>query len=330
MGAEKVLLEEPVPQSHHRSQMSFSVFSELPVEIRVKIWEAAITPRIIKCKHSKDGNLFTGPSHPFALFNVCRESREAAFLYGEYVLVSTSPSMVYFSPKYDFLWFDAGWMSLVPLPHYGNRPRHDFTESLTAKLSQLRNIMIHPNWSNNRMKPTVQFAMFPQLQTVLVAAENERSIGNQSQVMLDTIYDLKMYYTMAKRTSPDVRIPRIAVGCLGWTGPDGKRLYHSKEDNRRLIGVFDSYAAMKEHQQSLRNMEWEFTRDRFSASKPSIIAKLAKARELSEQKISAATGSRSSSAPSYNLVDSQTDPTLDTLPSYRDAVSGHEARETTI
>jgi hypothetical protein len=332
MISERGVVKESILQFHGGSQTSFSLFHELPLEIRFKIWEAAITPRIIKCKHSQAGNLFTGTSHPFALFNLCRESREAAFLYGEYVLVSTSPSMVYFSPKYDYLWFDAGWVSLVPLRHQGgpNRPppsallRHDYAESLTARFSQLRNIIIHPNWSNKRMTPTVQFAKFPQLKTILIAAENERSIGNQGKVMLDTIYDLKMYYTMAKRISPEIKIPRVAVGCLGWTGPDGRRLYHSKEDNRQLVGVFDTYAAMKDHQQSLRNMEWEFTRDRFSTPKPSIIAKLQKAKELSEQKLSTATGSRSSSAPSYDLVDPQADSTLDTLPSYTDAVSGDE------
>jgi hypothetical protein len=333
-----ILVEESIPQelvdSISEPNITFPLFYRLPAEIRVKIWEAAITPRIIKCKHSHDRNLFTGPSHPVALFNTCQESREAAFLYGEYDLISTSPSMVYFSLKYDYLWFDAGWTSLVPqFPMPPNSPptlRHDFTESLPSHLLRLRNIMIHPNWSDQRMKPTVQFAKFPQLKHVLVAAD-ERSIGIQSQVMLDTIYDLKMYYTLAKRSMPKAKTPHIAVGCLGWTGPDGKRLYHTNEDNRQLVGVFESYGAMKDHQQSLRDMEWKFTRDRFSIPKPSIIAKLQRAKELSERKNLIRTRPADSSSPIYDNLDSQTDVSLSELPTYRDVVSTDvEARENTL
>jgi hypothetical protein len=307
------------------SHLSFPMFQQLPVEIRLRVWEAAIIPRIIKCKHSHDRNLFTGPSHPVALLHVCQESREAAFLYGEYDLVSTSPSMVYFSLKYDYLWFDAGWTSLEP-PRYRVRTRppptsHDFTESLPSPSLKLRNIMIHPNWSDKRMKPTVQFAKFTKLQRVLVAAD-ERSIGIQSQVMLDTIYDLKMYYTIAKQKLPETKTPKIAVGCLGWTGSDGKRLYHTNEDHRQLVGIFDTYAEMKDHQQSLRDLEWKFTRDRFSTPKPSIIAKLQKARELSERNNPTGTDHGEASSPSNDTLDVQMDTPQNEPPTYTDAVSG--------
>ncbi|EPE29919.1 hypothetical protein GLAREA_01079 [Glarea lozoyensis ATCC 20868] len=301
--------------------LSFTMFQQLPVEIRLRIWESAITPRIIKCKHSHDRNLFTGPSHPVALLH----SREAAFLYGEYDLVSTSPSMVYFSLKYDYLWFDAGWTSFEP-PRYriANRPpptSHDFTESLPSPSLKLRNIMIHPNWSDKRMKPTVQFANFTKLQRVLVAAD-ERSIGIQSQVMLDTIYDLKMYYTIAKQKLPETKTPKIAVGCLGWTGSEGKRLYHTNEDNRQLVGIFDTYAEMKDHQQSLRELEWKFTRDRFSTPKPSIIAKLQKARELSERNNPTGIGHGEPSSPNNDNLNVQVDIPPNEPPTYTDAVSG--------
>jgi hypothetical protein len=170
------------------------------------------------------------------------------------------------------------------------------------------------------MKPTVQFAKFSQLEHVLVAAD-ERSIGSQSQVMLDTIYDLKMYYTIAKRELPKTKPPHIAVGCLGWIGIDGKRLYHANEDNRQLLEVFESYGEMKDHQQELRYQEWKFTRDRFSSPKPSIIAKLQKAIELSESNKTLEAGPADESSPRYDESGSQGSLSSIEPPSYEDVVS---------
>ncbi|KAG9229816.1 hypothetical protein BJ875DRAFT_176969 [Amylocarpus encephaloides] len=311
-------------------ESSFSLFPQFPAEIRIKIWEAAIAPRIIKCKHSNNLNIFTGPSVTLPLFNVCQESRETAFFRGEYKLVSASPNMIYFSPIYDYLWFDAGWSSLIAQASTIHNPpsksQEDFAQSVPDYMLKLRKIMVHPNWSDQRMKPTVQLTKFTFLKTILVAAD-ERSIGVQSKVMLDTIYDIKMYYNIAKRDNPSIQIPQTAVGCLGWTGADGRRIYHSNEDNRQLVGIFENYSAMKDHQQMLREEEWRFTRDRFTNPQAKFIAKLERARELSKKIQKSKGSSEMSLHPRHSSVEESprliTEPPEDELPAYREAASSN-------
>lgn len=146
-------------------------------------------------------------------------------------------------------------------------------------------MLINPNWNRERAIPTFQFANFPNLERILVAAD-EYSIGNQSKVSRDTIYDLKMYYHVTKKADPSLKVmvPQIAVGCLGWVEEDKWKLQHDNDDNRQLIHVFDTDSAMKEHQQRFREEAWKFTQERFSHGQSSIVAKLQRARELSEKK----------------------------------------------
>ncbi|KAF4625998.1 hypothetical protein G7Y89_g12166 [Cudoniella acicularis] len=270
----------------------FSMFPQLPAELRAKIWEKAINPRIVRCKRVNESNVFTVPSHSLPLFSVSQESREAAFLYGEYILVSKSPSHVYFSPKFDFLWFDAGWTSLIQrappviqhLPGNNTTPlKQDFIDSLPSGLLNVHNIMVHPNWSNERMKPTVLFARFPQIERVLVAAD-EKSIGFQSKFLLGTVHDIKMYYAVVKRDGAQVTTPRIAVGCLGWTGAERKKFYHANEDSRQLVAVFEDDAAMKGYLRDLHDEEWNFTQGKFTRPRPSFLVKLQKAQEASKRR----------------------------------------------
>jgi hypothetical protein len=157
----------------------------------------------------------------------------------------------------------------------------DFIVSLEAidpALKMLRNIMVHPNWSDQRMMPTVPLARFPQLERVLVASD-EKSIGFRSEVMFSTVHDIKMYYGATRRKQPEVTTPRIAVGCLGWTGKDRWTMHHGKHDNRQLVAVFQDYTAMKEHQRLLQEEEKRFTRERFGHRQPSFMLKLRQARE---------------------------------------------------
>lgn len=266
----------------------FTIFPRLPAELRAKIWQAAITPRVIRCQRTNDENLFTAPSKSVTLFEVSRESRDIAFLYGGFILLSTTPCYVYFSPKIDYLLFDVGWKSLTPpryqrVIHAATPPKspQDFIASLEAidpALKMLRNIMVHPNWNDQRMTPTVALARFPCLERVLVASD-EKSIGLRSEVMFSTVHDIKMYYAITRERSPEVTNPRIAVGCLGWTGKDRWTMHHGRHDNRQLVAVFQDYAAMKEHQKLLQEEEKRFTEERFGPRTPSFMLKLRLARE---------------------------------------------------
>ena len=303
----------------------FPIFPRLPVELRAKVWEATITPRVVRCQRTNDENVFTAPSKSLPLFEVCRESREIAFLFGGYLLLSTSPSYVYFSPKIDYLLFDVGWKELfppqfppdpfaIPLPAPATSPKvpQDFIVSLEAidpALKMLRNIMVHPNWSDQRMTPTVPLARFPQLERVLVASD-EKSIGFRSEVMFSTVHDIKMYYGTTRRTEPGVITPRIAVGCLGWTGKDRWTMHHGRHDNRQLVAVFQDYAAMKEHQRLLQEEEKRFTEERFGPQQPSFMLKLRQAREAH------GTGPKPISPVVPTIEDLATKP-----PTYEDATS---------
>lgn len=292
---------------------NFTIFPTLPAELRSKIWEAVLPSRIIRCTRAEDDNVFSAPTKSLPLFETCRESREIALLYGEYLLLSTSPTYVYFSPKIDYLLFDVGWKDLIP-PTWTLPPVHppkDFIASLeimNPKLRMLRNVMVHPNWNNQRMTPTVLLARFPLLERILVASD-EKSIGLRNEVMFATVHDIKMYYGATRKQQPEVTTPRIAVGCLGWTGEERRKIHHGSHDNRQLVAVFQDYAAMKEHQKLLQEEEKTFTRERFGQTIPSFVLKLRQAREASK------TGLQSSSP----KLPEPEDPSK--LPTYDDATS---------
>jgi hypothetical protein len=141
--------------------------------------------------------------------------------------------------------------------------------------------MVHPNWSEDRMMPTVSLARFARLERVLVATD-EKSVGSRTDVMFSTVHDIRMYYGHARKYNPELSTPRIAVGCLGWTGPERWSLHHGSHDNRQLVAVFQDYPAMKEHQRLLREKEMKFIKECFSPRQPTFIEKLRKAREASE------------------------------------------------
>lgn len=253
----------PVPDQ----SKDFHLFSAFPAEIRMRIWEAALAPRIVRWIRTTEGSVFTAPSRSLPLLSVCRESRTAAFLYGMYQVLTAS-SKVYFSPIVDYLWLDPGWMDPDLLRTV---PQDDPLEPVRLQFGQLRNIMVHPNWSGQRKDPVVSLASMPSIRRILVAAD-EKSIGVQSTVMLETMQDLKYYYYGFQKGMANSRIPYIAVGCLGWTGPERRSFWHGTEDSRQLLTVFENSAEMKAHLAYLREEEWKFTQQRFN--QPKIVHRL--------------------------------------------------------
>lgn len=273
--------ERPLPTySQHGSNNpaipSFPLFSSLPTEIRFKIWKASLTPRIVRWIRSNDHHIFTAPSGSIPLLSVSREAREATFLYGAYALISAAYVPVYFSPTIDFLWFDPGWM---PFSDLASVDREDPLDPFLPELSTMRNIMIHPNWSGKRMRPTVLFRKLPCLEKILVAAD-EKSIGFQSKVMLETVKEIKSYYAAIQARDSAIKMPYIAIGCLGWIGGERRRMRHGREDNRQLVKVFEMLWEMNAHMKFLREEEWRFTQDRFE--RPRIAHRLRWAREMNE------------------------------------------------
>lgn len=256
-----IQMSTPVPNPHQ----DFHLFSALLEEIRMRIWEVALAPRIVRWTRTAGRNAFTTPSRSLPLLSVCRESRKAAFLYGMYQVL-TSPSRVYFSPVIDYLWLDPIWTYLSTTV-----PPDDPLEAVRQQLGKFRNVMVHPNWSGKRKEPTISLASVPSIRRILVAAD-EKTIGIHSSVMLGTVEDVKSYYDDVQKGMENVRIPYIAVGCLGCSGPERRSLRHGAEDTRQLLAVFENSAEMKAHLAHLREEEWKFTQQRFN--QPKIVHRL--------------------------------------------------------
>ncbi|PVH75718.1 hypothetical protein DL98DRAFT_315416 [Cadophora sp. DSE1049] len=249
--------QSPPPPA--RSAQVFTLFPNLPPELRAPIWRHALTGRIVKWTRSNNQNIFTAPKKSIPLFNVCRESREIAMLYGEYIDISTSDEPVFFSPIVDYLLFEPIWADLIPKP--GAKVIPDPLDSLPPSLQAVRNIMVHPHYTDERKRPTALFEKLPRLEQVLVAAD-EKSIGFQSKFILGTAYDIKLYYAAdVRKRLPDFKIPYIAVGCLGWTGSERRKMHHGTQDTRELVKVFENEVQMKAHLSEVREEEWRFTQE---------------------------------------------------------------------
>lgn len=166
----------------------FTLFPQLPPEIRANIYKMAFTPRIIKWTRMNNKNTFTVPSKSFPLFDLCHEARQVALLYGEYRNISTVGAPVYFSPLIDYLLFDAVWVKLIPsvTSHLSPRAPVDPLDSILPDLRDMRKIMVHPNFTNDRKKPTALFEKLPKLEQLLIVAD-EKSMGVQNKFILSTV-----------------------------------------------------------------------------------------------------------------------------------------------
>ncbi|KAG4427223.1 hypothetical protein IFR05_017294, partial [Cadophora sp. M221] len=276
----------------------FTLFPKLPPELRAPIWNHALPRRIIKWTRTSTSTTFSAPQNSTPLFAVCKESRKAAMLYGEYISLSntntsssssTSCSQVHFSPPLDSLLFEPLWTTLLPSPSSNTTP--DPLDTLPADLlAGVRSIMVHPHYTDERRRPAAHFERFPRLEQILVAAD-EKAVGLQSKFILGTVYDVRLYYAadvLRRKRVPRVRVstgvgagvgtsvsedergevmeskikiktPYIAVGCLGWTGAERRKMHHGKQDTRELVAVFENEAQMKVYLAGVREEEWRFT-----------------------------------------------------------------------
>jgi hypothetical protein len=100
-------------------------------------------------------------------------------------------------------------------------------------------------------------------------------IGVQSKFVLGTVYDIQKHYdAIAKERKSFAMVPRIAVGCLGWTGSERRNMHHGEEDKRQLVAIFRNGDDMKEYLKMLREEEWNFTQQRFQHGRPKLTLRL--------------------------------------------------------
>lgn len=281
---------------------SFTVFPQLPPEIRSIIWCHALTPQIVKWSRIDGKNVFTAPSESFPLYSVCQESRDVAMLYGEYRDISTDSTPLYFSPLIDYLFFDAGWIDLVRSNHppalmlnlnhtpplilnqLNPTPSRDVDplDEILPDFADIQRVMIHPNFSDDRKRPRTLFEKLPKLEQLLIGAD-EKSMGVQNKFLLSTVYDAKMYYeARVKKKNPQAKVPQIAIGCLGWRGAERMSMHHGTEDKRQLVGIFSMQHEMTRHLQRVREEERRFLEDSFRMKRPKLTLKLRPAQKKDE------------------------------------------------
>jgi len=243
-------------------EKSFHLFSKFPAEIRIRIWQLAFTPHIIRWVRTDDEATPSSNRFPYShrqniIHHANREAREAIFLHAKFVKLGLAEGHRY-SPSYDYLHLDPAWKKL-------SKPQLpvDPFSSLSFDHHLIRRIMVNPNYTEERMKPGLAFEKLPELREVLVVAD-EKSVGMKKKFMLASVYDLQKYFEGAKRRDPSIRIPYIAVGCLGWVGNDRMRIWHSMEDRRQLVAVFENSNEIQEHLSKVRGEETQFLERTFS------------------------------------------------------------------
>ncbi|PQE23132.1 hypothetical protein CJF32_00004532 [Rutstroemia sp. NJR-2017a WRK4] len=243
--------------------MSFPHFPSLPTEIRIQIWRLTLSPRIIRWHNTSEHNHFSSPALRTPLLRINHESRATAFTYGKYITLQPDPDSppFYFSPHLDWLLFDPTWFERAPLhgrgPSTAQEKRERSMNSILPGLEAVQNLMVHPNWSGVRVRPLVLFGSLPSVKNVLVAVD-EKSIGLQSKVLMESTWDIRSYY----QSQPGTPLPYIAVGCLGWMGDDRWRLHRGERDTRELIRVLESYATMHTHKKELESERRRFIEQR--------------------------------------------------------------------
>lgn len=250
--------------------MDFPQFSNLPTEIRLQIWQQALSTRIIRWYNKDERNVFIIPRNSIPLLGVSHESQDAAFRYAGYRFIWPDPKSdpFYFSPRLDWLLFDPTWFESDPphpphpsAPSSAQQKRQESMNLVLWWFKSTQNLMVHPNWSGVRARPLVLFGTLASVRNVLVAAD-EKSIGPQSKVLMESTWDIRSYYQ-----KNSTRVPYIAVGCLGWTGDDRWSMQHGDRDTRELIAVFENYAQMHIYKKALEKERRRFTEQRIADPK---------------------------------------------------------------
>jgi hypothetical protein len=143
---------------------TFTLFPRLPQELRLKIWQSTIDPRIVHIKWSRLLSQCVTPDNPIIL-QVSRESREEGLktYRPSFATTSSSTPVVYANFSLDTVSFD--WDTV-----YG-RLSHFISGDLKAALKQVRSVTIHKiDFENQLEEPWASvLAEFSELEKLLVS-----------------------------------------------------------------------------------------------------------------------------------------------------------------
>jgi len=91
--------------SNYNTTKMFTIFSNLPSELRVKIWQQACSPRTVTLTYTTSTSSFTSTTPPPTLLSVSHEAREEALrIYTLSFGTPSQPPKTYFNPLLDTLY----------------------------------------------------------------------------------------------------------------------------------------------------------------------------------------------------------------------------------
>ncbi|KAI1491374.1 hypothetical protein F5X96DRAFT_631831 [Biscogniauxia mediterranea] len=123
---------------------SFTLFSLLPVELRLQIWRLSCHPRVVEVFYDSEDDRCTTPAHPPAILHACHESRcEALRIYKRSFGTKSHEPRIYFCHESDTL-----YLPRPPLMGYNDDSR-SFTE-LVADADDIVNLAI------DHVSPTIR------------------------------------------------------------------------------------------------------------------------------------------------------------------------------
>lgn len=91
--------------SSYNTTKMFTIFSNLPSELRIKIWQQACSPRTVTLTYNTSSSSFSSTTPPPTLLSVSHETREEALrIYTLSFGTPTEAPKVYFNPLLDTLY----------------------------------------------------------------------------------------------------------------------------------------------------------------------------------------------------------------------------------
>jgi len=214
---------------------TFSHFRELSFEIRLKIWQIAVEPRIIMARdkrrlpsepnrgqRTKRKLNFNGTRTP-ALLHVCHEARKEVIKfagYGEFFKSSDIGHGIYFSPFFDALLIADGsrYRPASWEPAYG-------VESLEVKLGpdlkSVRHFMILPDQAAQlfvkiwRLYDFVDSTCLERVSVVVDPEDHKRYFNLETQkAITSTVKRARAYAETVGKGNQQQAIPRIGIAVL--------------------------------------------------------------------------------------------------------------------
>jgi hypothetical protein len=154
----------------------FTLFPELPKELRLKIWEFAQEPRIVEVCQTQDSAAFYSPTAPPTLLHISRESRHIAlqnyalsFPNGDHL------ATIYYNPSIDILYFPAWCDDRGSIRHF----ERNTSPEARGKIKRLAidNLVWYSNWADGTINNQVQIGEFRGLEEFLLVRREPDETG---------------------------------------------------------------------------------------------------------------------------------------------------------